>query len=132
MKWYEIGVMGIGNAFISQMLPVVVYQMFIIIWMTLILKIINGDKHINYCLKYSLLSILFFLVTEVFIDMIVDLSGLIDPFKIESKFGVFLFLIPIRIFQFLILRYNKNIKNFIKKRIAKFMKIFTGTGTTRK
>ena len=124
-KPYQWFLIAFGNCIISKVLPPVVYQLFMIIWIAFILYIFKFNKNIFNCLKMSGLSLCMFLITEIvysiLLEKFVNFESLTFLTDLE-ELKLFVLIIPLRIFEI--------INIFIVKEIMK-MKVIIG-GVVRK
>lgn len=118
-RWYEILILSIGNATISQMFPIIIYQSLMIYWMGFLLNKTKKVENIYYGLKFAFLVMLGQLITEMPYAIIYEFITKIDLTNIERE-KLFTIMISIRIVQII----------FIYGGVL--MKGWLGTGTTRK
>lgn len=109
-KWYEWLIMSFGNCVISKVFPPIIYQILMIIWMAYFNKFVINEYNYKYYLKFSGLSMFFFLITEMPYNMILELFNITDIFDIQNKFVIFEIMIPLRIIQFIIIYMLNKIK----------------------
>lgn len=105
-KIYQIFVLSIVNCLISEIFPPLFYQIIIILWIGLFLKIF---KKIDYKdgFIYGLFSMIFVLVTEMLYNFIIELFIGLDGFNMNDL-NLFLLIIPIKIIQFIIIFFGGN------------------------
>ena len=111
-KWYEWLLLSIGNCVISQVFPPVIFQIFMITWMTFMLYNIDKRKTLIKYIKYSALSILLFCVYEVIYSIILlyglNFDALLVGLRLDEKIKLFFTMIPLRIVEIgSIILYNK-------------------------
>lgn len=107
-KWYEWLILSLGNCLISQLLPPLLYQAIIIIWLTTFLYIAN-NLSIFKSIKLSIYGMGFFLICEMLFAMFYDFLLNID-FSTLGKIKAFMFMIPIRFVEILFIRRWKTMK----------------------
>lgn len=71
-KWYEWLISSLGNCLISKLLPPLLYQVIILIWLTTFLYIGNRNSLFG-SLKLSFQSLAFFLICEMLVSMLYEL-----------------------------------------------------------
>lgn len=100
-KFNEIFILSLINCLISTLLPPVFYQIVIILWIGIFLKIF---KKINYIigLKYGLFSMIFVLVIEMTFCMLYETIFGINFSKMNSMF-LFFINIPMKILEIFII-----------------------------
>ena len=98
-KWYQVFILSMGNCFISQTFPPLLYQIVMIIWMYIYLKILNKkEKNI---LLYSAISMIILLIIEMIYNIALEVIIGLDGF-IMNKFNLFLLILPIKLFEFIL------------------------------
>lgn len=126
IKWWQVPIMAFINCVLSCTLPPLLYQPIIILDNALFL-IINKNT-IKKSFKYSLFSMIFFLIVETTYNIILEFIFHFDAIGInrDEKLIVFLIIIPLRFIEICSL--------FIYKRIMenKKMKVIIGSGVVRK
>ena len=107
-KWFEIFILSFVNCIISQVFSPVIYQILIILWISFYLYILNKIKYID-CLKYSLKSMIFILIIEMIYNIVCESLFNFDGFNL-NKIILFLFIIPIKILEIIIIRGSEKMK----------------------
>ncbi len=107
-KNYEVFVLSIGNCLISQIFPPVIYQFFMILWMSIVLKIYHNNKFFNN-IKNGFYGLIFTLITEMPFAMLYEYIFNIR-FNLFNKYKMFLLIIPIRFIQIKIINNLKKVK----------------------
>lgn len=102
-KINEIFVLSLINCLISTILPPLFYQITIILWIGVFLKIFKKIKYII-GVKYGLLSMIFVLITEMIYNFIIEVTISLDGFCMND-FKLFILIIPIKIIQILLILY---------------------------
>lgn len=97
-KFNEIFILSLGNCLISTLFPPVFYQIIIILWIGMFLKIFRKINY-NFGLKYGLFSMIFVLITETPIVFLLNLLNI----KIENIYYI-LFII-LKIIELFILKF---------------------------
>ena len=105
-KWYEILILSFINCTISQVFVPVIYQILIIIILSVILYYKENYTFIK-CIKNSILSMLFILITEMSYGMLCEILFKINFINL-SKISLFNFMIPIRLIQYLLIKGSEN------------------------
>lgn len=96
-KWYEIFVLSVGNCFISQVFPPLIYQIMMILWMGIYLLKKRDIKFFK-SVFYSLMVVSILLIIEMNICMMYELLLDIEFNKI-NKYILFVIMIPMRIIE---------------------------------
>ncbi|MGL4453658.1 MAG: hypothetical protein ACRCTZ_21070 [Sarcina sp.] len=100
MGFKEILILSLGNCLISSsgVFPPLMYQIIMIGYMSFILKKIN-ETNILKCLKCTIFSVIFILVTEISFTIILEQLSLVSLLETKNSLLVFLFLLPVRFLQ---------------------------------
>lgn len=101
-KWYEWLISSLGNCLISKLLPPLLYQVIILIWLTTFLYIGNRNSLFG-SLKLSFQSLAFFLICEMLVSMLYELVLGIE-FTNINNLKLFVSMIPVRIIEILFIR----------------------------
>lgn len=105
-KLKEIIILSIGNCLISQIFPPIIYQIFMILWMSTFLNYVRKIKY-KECLKMSFYVMIFQLVTEMPIAMIYEIILKLENSLNLNKINIFINTIPMRIIQIISIYYYK-------------------------
>ena len=97
----DITIVGFGNCIISQIIPPLIYQLVMIIWMGLYLKLFK-NKTLFKGLYLSLFSMLFLLIVESVGMMIYDNILNINVIS-NSNLHIFILIIPIKLFEIILI-----------------------------
>lgn len=97
----DILVIGFGNCIISQVIPPLIYQLIVIIWMGLYLKFFKNKTLLN-GLWLSLSVVIFILIIESFGAMIYDSIFNINMAN-NSKLSIFILIIPIKALEIILI-----------------------------
>lgn len=103
-KINEIFVLSLINCLISTILPPLFYQIIIILWIGVFLKIFKKIKYII-GVKYGLLSMIFVLITEAIVLFILECLNL--KVFISNNNVYYIYFIFIKIFQLIIIKIIK-------------------------
>lgn len=113
-KFYEWFILSFINCLISKLLPPIIYQAVVILFMSIYLYILNNKEHYLHYLKMSGLSVAMFLVTEILYSIILNLvlkfnmlQFFMNDFELLRQF---IFLIPLRIIEIINIFIIKEIK----------------------
>lgn len=100
-RWYQILLIGFVNCILSQLIPNVIYQIVMVIWMSIFLYVLNQIKIYRYYLKLCIKAMLLFLIIEivygVFIQIIFGLNTL-------DKLELFYIMIPLRFIEIITIK----------------------------
>lgn len=100
---FEVIVMSIGNCVVSCLFPPIIYQIFMMGWITFCLYLKNGtDRTTFQYVKYSFYGLLYSLITEMLYAMFFEFILNIDLFNF-TKVQTFAIMIPIRLLQFVVI-----------------------------
>lgn len=95
----DILVIGFGNCIISQVIPPLIYQMIIILWMGLYLKLFKNKTLLNgIWLSFSIMGL--FLIIEMCFAMFYENCFNFDFVEV-NKIKLFLAIIPMKLFEIL-------------------------------
>ena len=108
-KWWQILILAFGNCIISQIFPPIIYQLLMILWMSVVLLIITKNQN---NLKYAFYSMIFILIVEMNICFLYEYIINIDFSKL-TNFRLFIINIPLKIIEMVI------IEIFFKKILKK-------------
>ncbi len=114
-RWYQILLIGFVNCLLSQLIPNVIYQIVMVIWMSIFLYVLNQIKIYRYYLKLCIKAMLLFFIIEIIYGVIIQslfkFNGLFSLDIIE-RIKLFCIMIPLRIIEIIIIeiwgRRNKN------------------------
>ncbi len=105
-RWYEIFILSAGNCFISQIFPPLIYQIMMILWMSIYLFKLNKNKK---CFLYPICAVTFMLIIEMNIFFIYEYFFKIDLSSININ-DLFFNSIILKTIEFILIKIYYNYK----------------------
>lgn len=103
VKTIYIILTAIINSILSQFVPNILYQIIIIIWVSIFLNFYDKRKIYKYYLKMMLKIFVYFFILEtiygILIQLFCDFNGLSNSLDIIDKLELFYLMIPLRIME---------------------------------
>ena len=105
VKTIYLILMALINSILSQLLPNILYQVIIIIWISIFLYFYDKNKIYTYYLKMMFkIFIYFFIIETVYgmsLQVLFNFNGLSNSLEIKDKLKLFCLMIPLRIIEFI-------------------------------
>lgn len=110
IKWWQVPIMAFINCALSCTLLPLVYQPIVIISNAIFLLL--NKNSIKNSFKYSVLSVLFFLIMETAYNVVLEVFFHFDAIGVnrDEKLKIFLIIIPLRIIEVITLFVYRKIK----------------------
>jgi len=113
-KIYQWFLLAFGNCLISKIFPPIIYQLIMIIWMSILLYLFKFKNKLLYCFGASGLSLLMFLILEVIYSILLEKIMNFESLKLFltdfEMIKLFIFIIPLRIIEIINIFIIKEIK----------------------